>query len=1038
MAAPAASSSAQAAAFILPITLLHAAGRAGYAVIQLQYLDRSRVSSVHEANDLFLSLCTSLQELGVAHDPTVLRSLVEGADRATCRSTLRSSIEASVTTPLALAFRLPLLIGEHAVTRRTTSGGTRTAGDNQRTNEIQQLMVELKTANMYELMLPEARKRMKVLCTRTDADTEHSSCMELFALCGNQRVFASTEPSISIGAIPSASASADVPNHQSASSGVDACSSLRPFSLHSTAAAASASSSLGYPCNAKYASIESKKQAAPLPPHQPVGASGDIFRAAASSTAASLKSSSDVTELGDGANVEILAAEARLRIEKALSKNSSSQQSLLQFARDFYARLVEYNRLAPDEHGELQPGLAAPSTPDRCYDAVARLLETSSKSCCAVCFDGKKLLVATNDLHFDDEGPLTASALFNPAFMDFAVRRLVVLSMHMYSVAREALRRKQNGIAAGSAFFYGAPAGGDGSPDISITRWMFLRNVLPLPEHTDDLVSNVLLRAAEYERHASQVGGSLIECFWDHFTATYDLEQSLCTFASKGGVCVEQLHLLIRYLRDMIKVEDFIASLPLNHPLLCGFAKMGSTKPFDITDYEVNDSTAVDEIDRDISFGENTNIFETVTDGGSAGMHAEMRVLQRLREKQSLGVGVQSRYIGISKLCCAHCNLAIRTSNFLPLFAKNESQECSVTRGFHGNGYAWPMGDLLDDDESDFMESFLGPQLWSQYQQLLPSNNVSLKQKAGVILVGSERALAHDIIQYLVSFKLTKLKNLLQINGPFLCGARDLYAPQSVDDFNDDEYETCYFHDESATVYSQQDVDMGVVPVHQTTMFKRIRAQTTASAAEASASVDPVHTYVKLTFDLYAANLSLDTCDMVGHYVISPHLFVPRRPELLWKEWGTMFFTRKQFQNAAFCYDTRLKLVSAPGSGHPPAVQADAYYHSGLVNMRMRMSTRAWMHLHFAVALAADEQTVDTYRAAFETLEQQMDPLEIERCRSAAAPSREDKKKANKKAKKNRIKAQRKSAALAAAHDHTDGAASDSERSEASVTDSHL
>ena len=81
-------------------------------------------------------------------------------------------------------------------------------------------------------------------------------------------------------------------------------------------------------------------------------------------------------------------------------------------------------------------------------------------------------------------------------------------------------------------------------------------------------------------------------------------------------------------------------------------------------------------------------------------VHAEMRLLSHhLREKHG-----KPRYIGLSKLCCAHCGLAMSSFEI-----KN--------RGIHGQAYDWPLPDFLGESKAH-LKVYLGEENFKIYEKL--------------------------------------------------------------------------------------------------------------------------------------------------------------------------------------------------------------------------------------------------------------------------------------------------------------------------------
>ena len=90
---------------------------------------------------------------------------------------------------------------------------------------------------------------------------------------------------------------------------------------------------------------------------------------------------------------------------------------------------------------------------------------------------------------------------------------------------------------------------------------------------------------------------------------------------------------------------------------------------------------------------------------GSATLHAEMRLASYIGRK-----GKKSANFGISKLCCACCNLSLCVVS-----SENISQ--ISTRGHHGQYYAWVMPDFIRNNPV-LLAKFLGHEAHLIYQNL--------------------------------------------------------------------------------------------------------------------------------------------------------------------------------------------------------------------------------------------------------------------------------------------------------------------------------
>lgn len=83
-------------------------------------------------------------------------------------------------------------------------------------------------------------------------------------------------------------------------------------------------------------------------------------------------------------------------------------------------------------------------------------------------------------------------------------------------------------------------------------------------------------------------------------------------------------------------------------------------------------------------------------------VHAEMRLINKLATSNT----TINNYIGISKLCCDKCGLAVDVMQV-------------ETRGKHGQGYGWPLPKFIKDDMTIF-KKYVGDLAYGLYEKLAP------------------------------------------------------------------------------------------------------------------------------------------------------------------------------------------------------------------------------------------------------------------------------------------------------------------------------
>ena len=522
-----------------------------------------------------------------------------------------------------------------------------------------------------------------------------------------------------------------------------------------------------------------------------------------------------------------IVGDEKQKIKREIEIAFAYNKDLRSFGQAFYSRLVQQNKLVLTEEGNPLPAVHIRSRSERPYDAMARLLEKNSKSCCAVCFDGESLLVAFNEKIFSEELFDQGNALLNHLLLEYSIRQML-LEQHISSIAKVAVKLKQKGIEPASAFFYG----GEGY-SVFMYRYMFLQKVLPLPfdisrPRMEAFFYNLMLRYMEFEKNSNSSPSTIVDEFWESFNDTYDLAKTLQS--DPCGLKVEDMELLKRYLKDMINVENFIANLPLEHPIL-------------------------------IKAAAEKQVFNLVSDGPE-GMHAEMRLFSRLLEE-----GKKTPYIGISKLCCAHCNLAMTTAGILQVFL--EQSENPGIGGYHGNGYIWLITDTLSQNET-FLTHFLGTELMAAYMAFSEEKVLTDRKKRRI---GTEKELALKIINYICIFKQADFKKHGFVE-PYLLSNRDLYPPLAglSTSENDELYADGYFLEKFGMLVAAKDIEnIGVPKEFLVNEIKKVRILLPINEggiqerAKANSLI-----YIHNTYNLYI------TTGQTGTFVISPHFFILR------------------------------------------------------------------------------------------------------------------------------------------------------------------
>lgn len=397
-------------------------------------------------------------------------------------------------------------------------------------------------------------------------------------------------------------------------------------------------------------------------------------------------------------------------------------KDLKRFIFQFYQRLKEYSIVDESSHRLSRPADEVP-TLDRRLDSIARLL-VGDEVCAAVCWVNKTLLIATN------QNKHTHETYRCPLWT-----RMFQLMTHLGFLSELAV----------------------GSGDVIVThdyigntRRAFIWEALPPyllyrlkqnnsiePDDLERMRNFVTTVSDSFTQHKPKVECDLVESWACKFQESGMLSITSQQHGIKFSEREKDLVLSIfeRFFQDLVKVEEMFSNIRADKPLM-NFVDLGGAK-----------------------------------------VHAEMRLIEYLHAE-----GLSTKYIGISKLCCAHCCLAVKTFNLLQTYdeeSKSEydeesKSEClTLTRGFHGNLYYWPLSKKLSKDES-FLRKLFGKKLYSLYKSFKTNNNQiklgnQIRSKAEVALL---------IVQSIA--KLTK-KQLEKCGGQIKRGKQAEAADSSID-----------------------------------------------------------------------------------------------------------------------------------------------------------------------------------------------------------------------------------------------------------------
>lgn len=140
--------------------------------------------------------------------------------------------------------------------------------------------------------------------------------------------------------------------------------------------------------------------------------------------------------------------------------------------------------------------------------------------------------------------------------------------------------------------------------------------------------------------------------------------------------------------------------------------------------------------------------------------HAEMRIVDYLKQRSKYPNNKLNKetniYIGLSKLSCVSCNVAINNkiydetnkkidiNNLEFTFAGSDGKQHKVeinTRGGHGKGFEWDLVNSIGKDDEK-LSAFLGEDAHKEYKELLEKDKKNGKELANTALYGVVRHIA--------------------------------------------------------------------------------------------------------------------------------------------------------------------------------------------------------------------------------------------------------------------------------------------------------
>ncbi|MCX6723242.1 MAG: hypothetical protein NT094_04250, partial [Candidatus Staskawiczbacteria bacterium] len=326
---------------------------------------------------------------------------------------------------------------------------------------------------------------------------------------------------------------------------------------------------------------------------------------------------------------------------------------------------------------------------DRRLDALARLL-VGDEVCAAVAFDGDHTLyVATNnDGHFMStfQCPLWTSI--------FTLWQHLAPISHMssdishpilYTEFTEDVRN--NFVKEALPYLLIAPNSSLYADTATKKKKLDDQKINPLREFSRKLSSDFY----RFETSASEdgFGEDLVERWIENLRPRLHT-LSPPSFVVKSETDIADFYdTITQFFRDLLKIEKFFFTTDHKDPRA---------------------KTLVDAMGRGGGH-EDALRFEMIDEGGK-GVHAEMRLIAHFRMIE----GKKIPYIGISRLCCAYCNVVMEHVLGVRCF-ELEDDVLVPTRGHHAVSFPWPIHEKLRSSE-EFLQRFLGNNLYAQYRSM--------------------------------------------------------------------------------------------------------------------------------------------------------------------------------------------------------------------------------------------------------------------------------------------------------------------------------
>jgi hypothetical protein len=415
-------------------------------------------------------------------------------------------------------------------------------------------------------------------------------------------------------------------------------------------------------------------------------------------------------------------------------------QDLLDFTTRFAARLRDANPNRVAHSGMPSAGSDEQfvSQGDRRLDAMARLLE-GDEVCAAVAFDRGKLLVATNNNgHSMDR--------FNCPLWDriFTLHGHLTMIAKMSMEANQSIPRHQWTPQTREDFV------GEALPYKLIrTKSTFKEMKKAQLDEIQELrefswrVNNDFFKFEESSKakEASEANRDIVEAWAE------DCKHRIASLTPPNSIARNSdrfFETAIRLYQDLIKLEDFFSTMKHLEPYATELVQAMATRKIDYSMINV----------------------------GAQNVHAEMRLTSH-----AVTQGIKFPYIGISKLCCAYCNLVMDTFLKAQYFEADDAMDVP-TRGRHGVPYPWLIPEPLRNYEP-FIKELLGSDLYAIYAKF---------KIEAIILAGGQAPLNKGdfALSVLEALPLITFDNALRTEAERIglslpIGERPLEATPSID-----------------------------------------------------------------------------------------------------------------------------------------------------------------------------------------------------------------------------------------------------------------